>query len=355
LAVEGQTNVHVIGKPTLEYGGDEIVSAHFVGWVDAPDPLPGAFAMQGDIKVSIWAWHGYLKYSAQPHVSVDKPWEVDLGIAFLDLFGTGLADKLNEVNRQSHGASAPGWGGIAFPNVEGVTVYFEIKDLELTAARVRASVAVNPYVDLALPKPPAAFNLQMSPTHFPIRYRLLKLALKSDALLGNPTYLVRLTAKRGSDGQQVLFQKLWSGAPSDLIFRAVDLWKPFNYLEDTFTVEFSVERPPTVVAERLDAKIFIEDKFDRAHPYVRWSNTHSWIDATRFPTQSGSVERPSVVHKTDIRARCKFCDAGSGTRFNSELFEALDTATPPKRSGFRTKLCPYCFDSLEIAQLTGHS
>jgi hypothetical protein len=52
--------------------------------------------------------------------------------------------------------------------------------------------------------------------------------------------------------------------------------------------------------------------------------------------------RQSVIHKRDIRKRCRFCDAGV-SKASVYHIEALDTLPAPAEAEYGTGLCTYCF------------
>ncbi|HMI53350.1 MAG TPA: hypothetical protein VK525_17685, partial [Candidatus Saccharimonadales bacterium] len=85
--------------------------------------------------------------------------------------------------------------------------------------------------------------------------------------------------------------------------------------------------------------------FRRDFPFVRWHRDIAWFEMADGAQVVKSKLRESAVHKTDIRKRCQFCDVGGKTRaYNSaDQTQQLTSIPAPAESGFRVKLCPFCF------------
>lgn len=153
----------------------------------------------------------------------------------------------------------------------------------------------------------------------------------------DPTYRIAYRTVRPSDGAELDAGTAWAseGQPFGT---PIDMWDPANYLEESYTVEVSVERPPGSVLAQATQAVKVRDMFDRRHPFVRWSKRH-------FIIGGGMTLRQSAVHKTAIRERCKFCDIGiDSDRFgNTYSLQHIDELPPTPEDGLRDKLCDYCF------------
>jgi hypothetical protein len=89
----------------------------------------------------------------------------------------------------------------------------------------------------------------------------------------------------------------------------------------------------------------VMDRFRRDFPYARWYRYIAWQESTVVngePTVTiKSKLRQSVVHKTAIRERCMFSDAGFPSRWG--LIQHLSELPAPEQEPYRAVLCEYCF------------
>ena len=180
-----------------------------------------------------------------------------------------------------------------------------------------------------------------------IRDRFLNPVPGATRLRVDQTFLQRVRVTRGSDGSEVASTTGWTtkgNPPLGVLGTRVDLWAPANWLETSYTVEMSVERPPGKIVGHEIATVSVDDVFDRSRPYVRWR---------RRLVQAEGVENPppwttvlSAVHKTALPGRCKFSDSRSrGSWTSMYRYETLSEPPPPDQPDgeFSSRRCPYCF------------
>jgi hypothetical protein len=190
---------------------------------------------------------------------------------------------------------------------------------------------------------PTEPRLDFDPPSVKIRERFLQLSIRPyrvSLLASDSTYRLSYRIRRGSSGTTVQEGAVWSGNLN--IGEPVDLWAPENYLETFFSTEISVQRPPGHELGRVQTDVKIKDLFDRSHPYARWHHEHWWFEPAR-PLERRTKLRPSAIHKTDIRERCKFGDMGTSPHPREYTIQALDAVPAPAAPDFTTRLCPYCF------------
>jgi hypothetical protein len=151
---------------------------------------------------------------------------------------------------------------------------------------------------------------------------------------------------RRQDGTTGEFsQDRWSADPGARAL-AIDLWSADFYLADRLEIRCAHYRPPNGpdLAAAPPAIITVVDRFKRNFPFVRWHREIGWTALEDGESVQKSKIRMSAVHKTDIRQRCKFCDAAKDDRkLGSDGMEHFAALPPAAEDGFRVKLCEYCF------------
>ncbi|HKN53892.1 MAG TPA: hypothetical protein VJX66_15420, partial [Amycolatopsis sp.] len=155
----------------------------------------------------------------------------------------------------------------------------------------------------------------------------------------DPTLRLRWTVTAKEPGGRTSVPVRTEGWAIDPASRklSINLWDPRLYVADELDVKLEYIRPPGEVVTTSLGEIQIGDRFLRAQPYVRWKHTLNWVTKEGV---FGTTKRASVVHRTDVRQRCLFCDTGNNRGFDFQYFDALPV---PEQDGYRTKLCPYCF------------
>jgi hypothetical protein len=334
----------------LEYRatGPQGVRVSLNGTVDAPSPFPGVLSLSGYIDLLLGETR--VSYQVQQHVDVSMPWWLDVLADVAKFFGSDFQEELDTINRTQLFGGAPSEIKVKVPDMVGLDVYVMPRRATIKSDAIEFTLYTGPSADPVLPRPPQLAGATLHPDVVPIRARYAAPSIANDLLRLDPTYLVVFRVTRGSDNGPVLHQRRWSGAGTDPRSQPIDLWKPYLYLEQRINLAVSVERPPGVPVATFANTIAVLDKFDRSYPYVRWTHDHGWYDERVLPGTVRARPRHSAVHKTDIRARCKFCDVPLYSRFTGFLLEPLNQVPAVGKPGFKTKLCPYCFGATEIAR-----
>jgi hypothetical protein len=352
--VAEHSNVHVDTKslPNVQMRPNNTYYLELLGSVDSPDPFPGVLPMSVQLSVTLAIYGLSLVYRGSAHADVDKPWYIDAIVDVGKIFGKDFEKKLNDINNAPPTAGSLNVSGnFDLPYINGLHGFGGLFNLAVSESTIHLYAQVTLYPDASLPPRPADdLTGEISPGLFPIRKRFLSLIFQSDKLRFDPTYLVRFAVTRGSDKSTIISGVTWSGSGGDLAIPTLDTWEPSVVLEDDYETRVTVERPPGDALSTTTRGTGIMDKFDRRHPYARWKHDHYYY---RFfvgspKKQQGYKLRISVVHKTDIRTRCQFCDAGKGSLY---FIEALDNLPAPSKKDFRVTLCPYCFTFAERSAL----
>ncbi len=304
------------------------------GTVDAPNPFPGSMPFAATVRITPFVPENTstVYASVKPDVTVDAPWYLDVLGDIVDFFGGDAFGQLNRVNKTQ---MAILFGVKTVQNVDppgdnSLTARIEGRQLatqtDLVGFFGEGAVA-SYWTDYSAPDAKIVDAV-------PIRKRFLQLAFSGERLSSDPTFRVRYSINRGSDGTLVTAGSDWSGqsfGPS------IDLWDPANILQTQFAAEVIVERPIGVEVSRTNQTIQVLDPFDRSHPYVRWRKQH-YYTGNKKP-----VIILSAVHRTALPGRCEFCDRRDGRFHTPYAYEALDVLPAPEEEGFSTRVCQYCF------------
>lgn len=341
-------NIHPVGEPgvLLRNNAVEITS---YGRVDAPDPFPGSMPYSATITVKpLRGSSGWVYASVSPNIRVDADWFLEVLGDIADFFGADVYARLRRANQGSSANLFPSGFGGQVPGMPGmgasISVEAMVLEPDLLAFYFRGTTSCS------AASPPNELQLILEPSSVKIRERFIQLGWRemwAPLLLADPTYRLRYQIRRGSNGSIVAQGTAWSGTPR--FGEAVDLWDPANYLETSFSADVVVERPPGNELQRSTHEhISVDDLFDRAHPFARWHRNHRYVDRGIHPPENATLVRKSAIHKTAIRERCKFSDAGTGSRPYEYTVQALDTLPPPEEEeneeeDFSSRLCPYCF------------
>lgn len=334
LATVARPDIHPSEDITIRLEDDSVV-VNAGGTVDAPDPFSGTMPFTADLRVRPFiAKNTRTVYaSVSPNIRVDAPWYLDVIGGIADFFGIDVFAKLRRANQSML--------AVLF----GVKAEEKIPDMGDMHGRIEGRrIVLRPNLVAIFGEAqlkswwsgPDALTPRVI-DGVPIRKQFLQLKLNplySNPLLTDPTYRINYRIRRGSNGTQVDAGAGWSGP--DPFGGPIDLWDSLNYLETEFNVDLSVERPPGREVARHSQKVKVLDLFDRAHPYVRWRKTHHY-------TGGRSKIRLSAVHRTAIRERCQFCDAGTQRDRSTYVIQSLDSIPAPQEDGFSNELCPYCF------------
>ena len=202
---------------------------------------------------------------------------------------------------------------------------------------------------------PVSFRAgQQDPAIFwPIRARFLGLEiLDHPTLRRDPSLRTAWTIEvERQDQSTVAFsQDRWSDEPGGRTL-TIDLWSDDYYLSRRLDVRCEHYRPPDqpgpALASVAVTRVYINDRFRRDFPFVRWRRDITWMETVDGTPVPKSNFRESAVHKTDIRQRRQFCDVGGKTKaYNSpDQTQYLTSLPAPAEKDFRVALCPYCFPS----------
>ena len=305
------------------------------GTVDAPNPFPGSMPFTATVRITpfVPANTSTVYASVKPDVTVDAPWYIEVLGDIVDLFGGDAFGQLNRVNKTQ---MAILFGVKQVQNVDppgdnSLTARIEGRQLVTRDDLVGffgEGAVISYWTDYSAPDAKIVDAV-------PIRKRFLRLAFAGERLEADPTFRVRYSINRGSDGSLVAAGSDWSGQPT--FGPSVDLWDPANIAETHFSAEVVVERPIGVEASRTTQTIQVLDPFDRSHPYVRWRKQH-YYTGNKVP-----VIILSAIHRTALPGRCTFCDVRDGRFHTPYVYEPLDALPAPTEEGFSTRLCPYCF------------
>lgn len=338
MASATRPNVHPSQDVTVSLANDAIV-IHAHGTVDAPDPLPGTIPFTADITVRPFVGKSqfYVYASIKPNIKAETPWWVDVLAGIYDFFGGDVFAKLRKVNKSE---MAPLFSAHFrqvlpdFPHTEG---FIEGRQIVVRPDLVGfwgvggiSSWWTPPTEDLT----PAVTGFAY------VRNRVLPLFFRHERYEHDPSLRVRYTVRRPSDGAVLTSGMVWggSGEPFD---ESIDLWDSAHARDNFFEVDLVSERPPGHVIATATHQITLADLFDRAHPYARFRKKHFLPGSRGVPYST--IE--SAVHRTDMHQRCRYCDVGVKRRSDNYEVEAIDALPPPRREGFSSRLCPYCFPS----------
>jgi hypothetical protein len=342
LGIGSRTYIHPSGDPSVIVH-DDVVDVTSVGGIDAPDPFSGTVPYSANIKVRPYVAEGsqWIYASVSPDIRVDAPWYLSVLADVVDFFGGDVFAKLRRANKGTLATLFKAAVSLEVPNMPGLSAGISARKIVLRPDLV---AIYGEAWTLSYAKPPSSeVKLIVDPPSIHIRDRFLQLTLPefwTQLLATDPTFRLKYEIRRGSDGAVVMQGAGWSG-PGGFTDR-LDLWDQSIYLETSYDADVVLERPPGTELARTSFSIEVLDLFDRAHPYVRWHRQHLWFDH-QVPRTEQSKERKSAIHKTAIRERCKFCDAGERTRPSAYVLQPLDRLPPPHDPKFSDRLCRYCF------------
>ena len=205
------------------------------------------------------------------------------------------------------------------------------------------------------PPPPFKIGLRFGPedpaAFWPIRARRLAFAHGDHPTLRRDPGLRTVwsvAVERQDETTTTFTQDRWSD-DADAGTLAIDLWSDDYYHSRRLDVRCAHYRPfenrDAALARVEKTRVYIQDRFRRDFPFVRWHRDITWSETVNGESVPKSKLRESVVHKTDIRERCQFCDVGGKTKaYNSaDQTQHMMTIPAPAQAGFRVKLCPFCF------------
>lgn len=348
VATASRPSLHPVGEPSVRLA-DGFIEVTSVGKVDAPDPFPGNFPYQAVLQIKPWRAYNPTRLGAtvEPHVTADIPWGLELLGNIIDFFGGDVFGKLKRANQPMGSPLIQASASVDIPGMEPMRASISADAFVFAPDHLGIWISASAGTWPETPPAPAAVTGRLSYSRNTIRARFFSIGFAGDYDVNvvspievDPTYLMRYRLTRGSDDGFVQEGTVWSG-PGAGRSPAIDLWDEELYLETSLNAELTIERPPGNVLFHKAEPIPILDLFDRSHPFARHWHWHHYFDVSKQPIEEQVVRRSSAIHKTDIRERCQFCDAGSGR--GNYVVEALDTLPAPERPEFRTDLCPYCF------------
>jgi hypothetical protein len=209
-----------------------------------------------------------------------------------------------------------------------------------------SSVIDNPNI---LPSFDVIWTHTSSTVGIPIRSRMLRLEVPAHpTLLRDPSLRIawEITIHKQDGTVGIFSQDGWSDDPGARAI-VVDLWSEEFYFADRLDLRCAHYRPPSGELAVSQVTVTISDRFRRDFPFVRWYREVSWTATENGKRVPKSKLRSSAVHKTDIRQRCKFCDAGRNDSrvigSNKQYFTEIPV---PSAEPYRTTLCEYCFGSV---------
>jgi hypothetical protein len=345
IGLASRPNIHPTGNPSVAVH-DDLIEITSIGQVDAPDPFPGTAGYSAIIKVRPYIADGskWMYASVSPNIRVDAPWYMDVIGGLMEFFGVDVYAKLRRANQGSMASLFQASAAMDVPEMPGLRAGITGRKVVLRpdVAGIFGTASTGTWAA----EPPIDPKLLVEPSgSVKIRERYLRLGLSeywATLLRADPTYRLRYTVRRRSDGAPVLTGAGWSGAAT--FSEALDLWDPVVYLETGYQSEVILERPPGNEISRRTDSIAVQDLFDRSHPYARWRHPIWWFDQENPPERHTEVRR-SAIHKTAIAERCQFSDAGTAQPYRYTV-QALDTLPPPSDPEYRDRLCPYCFGSV---------
>lgn len=314
---------------------DDSVVISDVGTVNAPDPFPGQMPFTANVRIRPFIpEHTCTVYaSIKPDVRVDTPLFLQILGMIIDLFGGDSFAALRRANKSEMAILF----GVKFtgpvPELSGVDARIEGRQLvirpDLVGLYGEAAVTTTfsgPSADLT----PDVFN------SVPIRDRFLRLQHANRRMTVDPTFRIRYSVRRGSNGTEVASGTVWSGTGKPFS-TAVDLWDPANVQETTYAAELFAERPPGTVVAHVVQTFFVLDPFDRSRPFVRWQKKHF------FTGSDVPINIASAIHSTAIPGRCQFSDFRDSRFGTPYSYQGIDTLPVTEEDGLSTRLCQYCF------------
>jgi hypothetical protein len=338
MASATQPHLHPDSDATSVALEDDTLVLNATGTVDAPDPFPGQMPFTANVRIRpfIPKNAGTVYASIKPDVRVDAPWFLEVLGTIIDFFGGDTFAQLRRANKSDMAILF----GVTVRPTEVPETFGVYASLEGRQMVVRPDL-FGIYGEVAVSTTFSEPDLSPTPSVWStvrIRDRFLQLQLSGQRLSVDPTFRVRYSIKRGSNGAEVAAGTIWSG--SDEPFgEKVDLWDPANVLETAYTAELVAERPPGSEVGRSVQSVKVLDPFDRSHPFVRWRKLHYFTGSPRPRTIL------SAIHRTAIPGRCKFCDLREGRFGTPYFYEALDNLPAQEEEGLSTRVCTYCIPS----------
>ena len=328
---------------------DDTFSVHITGMHDAPDPFPGV-DFTADIGVRAYVGNTFIYAVVKPSIHIDTNWLEEIFIAIKEFFAGGdlfgAIDRANQTERAVIGPSKL-LHQHSVPGLSRITISAFANRLNIRPGAGYIGI----FGTIKLSEKPYEPNLGDTGPDFwkqaSIRDRFLDPTPGATRLRVDPTFLQRIRVTRGSDGSEVASTWGWTirgNPPPGILGNRVDFWAPENWLETSYTVEMTVERPPGTIAGHEIARVAVADVFDRSRPYVRWRKRLVQADGVEDPPPWTTVL--SAVHQTALPGRCKFSDWRSRGHWPSMYRYDTLTELPPADQPdgeFSSRRCPYCF------------
>jgi hypothetical protein len=236
------------------------------------------------------------------------------------------------------------WEG-TLPDTEAPNIQFKIESLEVFDDRVETRLSITPQwpTEETITGPAVGiydiFNWQKFTLSPPFR----------NYDLADPELRVRWQLRR-SDTNEVLKQVDHApGADTTFSHRFSTHFSPYGVGHtglSEFTLSARVYRSgggPSFDYLNTTRTISISDRLDRSHPYVHWHHhipTPEVVDGKQIGWRQNS--RQSVIHRTDVPARCKFVASFSAEVEQPDYLEALPFPLDELAAN-RDDVCDYCF------------
>jgi hypothetical protein len=250
--------------------------------------------------------------TVQPGIVLDTSFLTDVILDFISIF-TDVWGRLGDLQKEHTQSLFLAQATVDVPDVPTMGALIAAHSIVITPDHVAIYAVARSYTKPQAHPDNTFTQAALDPYAVSIRSRYLPVSSSTMGGLDvDGTYLLKLQLRR-RDGTQVMQDAVWSG-PGGSVAKAVDLWDPALYLETELEGELTIERPPGRVIGHDAHSITIMDLFDRSHPYARWWREHWWYDWSRPHRKPHMVIRQSVIHKTDIRERCRFSDTGTGKK-----------------------------------------